>query len=1149
MKKTALLNYIFDMAEEMFLMSSSQRLTPDHFVVITIRILNSANDNALDESLNTPEILQEIKKARNVFNRYNVNFIEVINNLLNTVNSLDYVPTADEELFEEILNNVDEDSILTTDALLNMVFDNPTDAIRKTIIDASEDRTITLGNTDEIGFKTEIEDLFGAFKKRPEERRRNPEPESFDDEFEDDDLKEEPEENLAQIITDTQRIQSFLLENVYGQDNAINNFVSGYFQSRIKAISGKEVKKPSSVFLFAGPPGVGKTFLSEKVAEALGLPFKRFDMSEYITHEEGVGLFAGTQRSYKNAKEGLVTSFVADNPKCVILFDEIEKAHLNIMNLFLQILEGGRLTDRYTEEEVSFTQAIIIFTTNAGKNLYEETECINLSTIPRKKIIKALASDKKPMSDEPLFPPAICSRFSAETVVMFNFLDANNLATIAKRELNKDIEAFESATGVKITLDNAIPSTILFSEGGNADARSVSGRAKAFFHEELYELLRLVSAEGITSLKEIKVNVSMDNCDEDSANLFVNSQNPQILVFSNNPNITKCSEILSNMTCHIVDNLEDAKKIMFDNDITLVLGDIHCNTKNERKVLNVEDIDSAGIEFLDYVLTKTTVPTYIIQENDGDISDQEFLSFARIGARDVITASFDDPEKFVALITERCDIAYKQSKMLKLARESKVLSYKTSQTLSEDGSVAEINLYNFHLSLVTDVEDDGSVLDSVSRPNVKFDKVIGAKDAKEELAYFVEYLKDPIKYVRKGVAAPKGVLLYGPPGTGKTLLAKAMAGESNLTFIAAEGNQFIKDGPEGVHNIFKTARKYAPSILFVDEIDAIGKNRNVTDAYSSILTAFLTEMDGFKTDTSKPVFVLAATNYSIEEDSARSLDAALLRRFDRRICVDLPNKDERRQFLEMKIKQHPNVNLSENQLQNACIRSTGMSLAELDSVFELALRMAIRSDNMIIDDAIFEEAFETFNSGEKKKWDKETMLRTARHEAGHALICWLNGEKPSYLTIVSRGDHGGYMQHGDSENKFGYTKAELRGLIRTSMGGRAAEVVYYGNEDGISTGPSGDIYSATRTAEHMICYYGMDEEFGISRIGHDALTFNYEKVRQRINQILEEELKKAIELISKNKNAIDALVDALLENSQLRENEIDEILSANVTND
>ncbi|MBR2296583.1 MAG: AAA family ATPase, partial [Clostridia bacterium] len=744
---------------------------------------------------------------------------------------------------------------------------------------------------------------------------------------------------------------------------------------------------------------------------------------------------------------------------------------------------------------------------------------------------------------------AICSRFSAETVVMFNFLDANNLATIAKRELNMDIEAFESATGVKITLDNAIPSTILFSEGGNADARSVSGRAKAFFHEELYELLRLVSAEGITSLKEIKVNVSMDNCDEDSANLFVNSQNPQILVFSNNPNITKCSEILSNMTCHIVDNLEDAKKIMFDNDITLVLGDIHCNTKNERKVLNVEDIDSAGIEFLDYVLTKTTVPTYIIQENDGDISDQEFLSFARIGARDVITASFDDPEKFVALITERCDIAYKQSKMLKLARESKVLSYKTSQTLSEDGSVAEINLYNFHLSLVTDVEDDGSVLDSVSRPNVKFDKVIGAKDAKEELAYFVEYLKDPIKYVRKGVAAPKGVLLYGPPGTGKTLLAKAMAGESNLTFIAAEGNQFIKDGPEGVHNIFKTARKYAPSILFVDEIDAIGKNRNVTDAYSSILTAFLTEMDGFKTDTSKPVFVLAATNYSIEEDSARSLDAALLRRFDRRICVDLPNKDERRQFLEMKIKQHPNVNLSENQLQNACIRSTGMSLAELDSVFELALRMAIRSDNMIIDDAIFEEAFETFNSGEKKKWDKETMLRTARHEAGHALICWLNGEKPSYLTIVSRGDHGGYMQHGDSENKFGYTKAELRGLIRTSMGGRAAEVVYYGNEDGISTGPSGDIYSATRTAEHMICYYGMDEEFGISRIGHDALTFNYEKVRQRINQILEEELKKAIELISKNKNAIDALVDALLENSQLRENEIDEILSANVTND
>ena len=1161
MKKSPLLKYVVGITEDMFMIDGIEHLTPDYFTVIVLKIVNDANSNMLPSDIG--DIDEELKKVMTILNRYDINFFDAIKKILNVLNSIDYDPKNDEARFAEILEKVsaNNNGSLTTDSLLEAVLDNPTDLIKANIIDANENRENVLDDDERNAFIAEIEELFGVFSKpkrapnvtenTPPRRPNRGQPLSIDpDEDEDDTPRAKPQpplepidDNLEKIISDTQKIQSFLLENIYGQDNAINNFVSGYFQSRIKTLSGKEIKKPKSVFLFAGPPGVGKTFLSEQVAEALGLPFQRFDMSEYITAEEGVGLFAGTQRSYKNAKEGLVTGFVAENPRCVILFDEIEKAHLNIMNLFLQILEGGRLTDRFTEKEVSFTEAIMIFTTNAGKNLYEDSEFTNLSTIPRKKIIKALATDKKPKTDELMFPPAICSRFSAETVVMFNHLEASNLAKIAKRELDKDVDAFESATSIKVEIDKSIPSAILFSEGGKADARSVSGRAKSFFHDELYELLRLVSS-GIGALKQINIKVSMDNCDEDSAKLFVNSQNTQILLFSNNPNITKCAQALPSIICHTVDNIEEAKKVMFNNDITLVLSDIQCNAKNTRKVLNVEDIDSDGIEFLEYVLTKTAVPAYIIQEHDGDIGEQEFLSFAKIGARDIITADLENPEQFNLIITQRCDIAYQQSKMLKLARESKVLSYKTSQTLSEDGSVAEISLYNFHLSVVTDVEDDDNILNSISRPNIKFNKVIGAKDAKEELAYFVEYLKDPIKYIRKGVAAPKGILLYGPPGTGKTLLAKAMAGESNLTFIAAEGNQFIKEGADGVHNIFKTARKYAPSILFVDEIDAIGKNRNVTDAYSSILTAFLTEMDGFKTDTSKPVFVLAATNYSVDEDSARSLDAALLRRFDRRICVDLPNKEERRQFLEMKLREHPNATISPSQLENACIRSTGMSLAELDSVFELALRMSIRSEDMVINDAIFEEAFETFNSGEKKKWDRETMLRTARHEAGHALICWLSGDKPSYLTIVSRGNHGGYMQHGDSENKFGYTKAELRSRICTSMGGRAAEIVYYGNEDGISTGPSGDIYSATKTAERMICYYGMDEEFGMSYIGSDAVTFNYERIRQRINQILDEELKKAVEIISANRVAIDALVDALLENSQLRENEIDEILKS-----
>jgi ATP-dependent Zn protease len=381
------------------------------------------------------------------------------------------------------------------------------------------------------------------------------------------------------------------------------------------------------------------------------------------------------------------------------------------------------------------------------------------------------------------------------------------------------------------------------------------------------------------------------------------------------------------------------------------------------------------------------------------------------------------------------------------------------------------------------------------------------------------------------------------------MLAKAMAGESDVTFLTAEGNQFLKSrigaGSDEVHKLFTAARKYAPSIIFIDEIDAVGKDRNSSmgETTGDVLTAFLTEMDGFKNDTSKPVFVLAATNYEVEQGKGKTLDPALLRRFDRRIYVDLPNRDERRRYLEMKISRHGNAELSDAQIDNIAMRSTGMSLAELESVFEMALRNAIRTGGRITDES-FEEAFETFSSGEKKEWAPETLLRTARHEAGHALLCWLYGEKPSYLTIVARGDHGGYMQHGDSEDKAIYLKSELAAKIRTALAGRAAELVYYGDEDGISTGASADLYSATKTCERMICNYGMDDDFGLSYIDVSSMDIDTASdMRARVNEVLAAELALARETVAKNAEAMDKIVAALMEKNHLKGGEIDEIFS------
>ena len=225
------------------------------------------------------------------------------------------------------------------------------------------------------------------------------------------------------------------------------------------------------------------------------------------------------------------------------------------------------------------------------------------------------------------------------------------------------------------------------------------------------------------------------------------------------------------------------------------------------------------------------------------------------------------------------------------------------------------------------------------------------------------------------------------------------------------------------------------------------------------------------------------------------------------------------------------------------MRSTGMSLAQLASVIELAMRTAIKDGDLKVTDAILDESFEEFNSGEKKTWNDDLLIRVARHEAGHAFLCWQSGETPSYLTIVARGSHGGYMQHEDNEGKALYSRKELRDRIRISLGGRASEIVYYGAEDGVSTGASGDLQSATALARSMICEYGMSERFGLAAIGIDPTAFRdvAAEIYREINAILSEELEKAIAILSANQAAINAIVDELMIKNHLTGDEINAV--------
>ncbi len=1020
---------------------------------------------------------------------------------------------------------------LTAYAVLKCIFDDPTYVIKKCMQRTASAPANASASNDIFGdLAKAIDGLFAGGSSATAEPSGEP------------GRGTDAKSRVPEITKEVRRVHDELSAKVFGQENAVSTFTAGYFRSLLTDMTDKNRKRPSATFLFAGPPGVGKTFLAETAAEVLKLPFMRFDMSEYCD-KEAVIEFIGSDGVYKNSKGGNFTSYVAENPRSIILFDEIEKAHISIIHLFLQILDAGRIRDSNTDKEISLKDTIMIFTTNAGRQLYENTDQTDFSGVSRKVILSALQKDINPTTGQPYFPGAICSRFASGNVVMFNHLGAHNLCEIGKNEILRHAENYRNATGVEITFDERVFASVMFAEGGHADGRTIRSRAESFFDDELFELFRLVGADSsqgsISAIEKIFVTVDAPADGSDVAKLFARENKSEMLVFADESLVSACESKTDGLQFYGATDIEKAKKILSESEIECILLDICLGqVQSDRKYLNIEDVDSTARDFLHFVREYyPDVPVYLLQSDNHVIDDEERVSFMRMGVRGVVDVT-SPAEQFNEELNLICKNLYFHRSMESLAKSNRAVTFETSQRLLDEGKVAEIRLFDFDLVLSMDAQDSKNVLSNLSKPNVHFDDIIGCDEAKEELKYFINYLRNPKKFVGTGVKPPKGILLYGPPGTGKTMLAKALACEADVTYICAEGNQFLKkfvgEGPEAVHELFATARKYAPAILFIDEIDAIAKERTGGDNehHAEILTAFLAEMDGFKNDVSKPVFVLAATNYNVEPGTAKSLDGAILRRFDRRLYIDRPKREDRLRFMQMKRTKNPAFAISDEKLNNLAMRSTGMSLAELESVFELALRSAIRVGEVKVTDAVLDEAFEVFTYGEKTDWDASQLERVARHEAGHALLCVCAGEKPAYVTIVSRGDHGGYVQHADNEGKAIYTKEELLARIRTSLAGRAAELVYYGEKDGVSTGASGDLQNATRVATHLLCTYGMDDTFGLAVV--DPANSGMSKfVHDAVRDLLDAQMQETMRIILEKKAVIDRIVELLLQENQV----------------
>ena len=439
---------------------------------------------------------------------------------------------------------------------------------------------------------------------------------------------------------------------------------------------------------------------------------------------------------------------------------------------------------------------------------------------------------------------------------------------------------------------------------------------------------------------------------------------------------------------------------------------------------------------------------------------------------------------------------------------------------------------------------------------VTFADVAGEDEAKESLTEIVDFLHNPQKYVQIGAKLPKGALLVGPPGTGKTLLARAVAGEAKVPFFSLSGSDFVEMfvgvGASRVRDLFKTAQQNAPCIIFIDEIDAIGKTRDTryggNDEREQTLNQLLSEMDGF--DASKGVLVMAATN------RPEILDKALLRpgRFDRRVIVDKPDLKGRIAILKVHAK---DVRMDDSvDLEAIALATSGAVGSDLANMINEAAITAVKRGSQVVSQKDLLEAVEVVLVGKEKKdrvMNQKERRIVSYHEVGHALISALqkDSEPVQKITIVPRTMGAlGYVMQTPAEEKFLNSKEEILNMVVMALGGRAAEELVFNS---VTTGASNDIEQATAYVRNMITMYGMSEEFGLMAL--ETVENQYLDGRRvlncadataaQIDQVVKETLKKCYEqakqLLSENREVMDHLAEFLIKEETITGKEFMEI--------
>ncbi|MDP5132954.1 MAG: AAA family ATPase [Paraglaciecola sp.] len=884
----------------------------------------------------------------------------------------------------------------------------------------------------------------------------------------------------------TQQVQRFCERHIKGQTQAIaavTEMVTSAFNSKKTG--------PKGIVTFMGASGTGKTALAETLVDALnevyGASYRKLilNMEMYSEERSSLKLF-GTGSQYVDSALGELTTEVLIAPRTVIIIDEVEKAHRSVIQSLLTLLEKGEITDQTTNQVIDFSQCFFVFTTNLGQKAAKQTLLQN-----KPLDLSALLSEKPGRAG---LSPELISRLSRGSLALFRLLEVRDLMDMAEHAANlarEDKTLYWPANLAEMLIETL---------GGDIEPRAILSQA--------------------SKLQGKIVNAVFSKIDETENDPYIEVEIAENITDFRYAVVTKdrvLTRLLKNYftNCLVLTEISQVQELPVDHGIQAVLIDQQLCTAE------ITPLKKSNCFFYSFGIQNQSIHAAVT-------SNQVERHY------ELIDFTVQSLTTFIKQVAKRCRLLINSEQLRK-----------RKMTVAFDYQVTTIN-NGFKVTLHQPVYEqrfdpndfEAPYMQEPCIPKVNFQDLIGQDELKQSMSFILQRLRGANDFV---LDMPKGYLFAGLPGTGKSYFAKAIAGECQVPFIPVNAaDLMIGDAVHNINHLFEVAARYAPCIIFLDEIDAIALNREQNSMLGRLaVNTLLTQLDGFN-NSDNPVFVLAATNF------AHKLDPAVIRhgRFDKVVTIPLPDLTARTRFIEQCSKKY-DFQLTDKALLSFAKRISGASYGFIETLFR-DLQLTLLTKQCEFSVAMLDAQLLTATIGNKKtvaSYNDKDRLAIAYHETGHYLLhkYWYPNAKCTNLSIQEHEGAGGITMFDLDGQVLSNTKANFKAQLQVLLAGRAAEKLLSEHDDDISSGASHDIQQATQLAKRAISDLGFSDSLGLADF--KQLPMLQTKVENEVVKWLNAALAASERYLQENWPLVNQIAEELFEKETLDQDQLDSITS------